>query len=87
MLGSIQEEHRARRPTFQEFLACVLLEECFMLDRFVKIIDHELEHGLNLFFRVARVVSKSCVLNQSTSVNIVTEKCHLMNIPIRLVQG
>lgn len=37
-----------------------------MLDRLVKIIDHELEDRLDLFFRVPRVLSKSRILKQST---------------------
>lgn len=39
-----------------------------MLDRFVKIVDHELEDRPDLVFGVSRVVSKSCILN---NVNIV----------------
>ncbi len=37
-----------------------------MLDRSVKIIDHEVEDRLDLIFSVSRVVSKSCILDQST---------------------
>ena len=37
-----------------------------MLDRFVEIVNHELENRLDLLFRVSRVVSESGILNQST---------------------
>lgn len=62
-----QQETEPWRLTFQKLLACVLLEEGFMLDRFVKIVDHELEDRFDFIFGVSRVVSKSCILKQSTS--------------------
>ena len=33
-----------------------------MLHRFMKIIDHEVEDRLDLFFGVSRVVGKICIL-------------------------
>jgi hypothetical protein len=48
--------------TFEKLLACILLEECFMDNRMMKIVNHELKDGLDLFFGVARVVRQSCVL-------------------------
>ena len=38
-----------------------------MLDRSAKIIDHDVEDWLDLIFRVSRIVSKGCILNQSIS--------------------
>ena len=60
------QQHGVHRHTFKELLARILLEEGFMLDRFVKIVDHQLEDRLDLIFGVSRIVSKGCILNQST---------------------
>ncbi len=48
--------------TFEKLLACVLLEEGFVDNGTAKIVNHKLEHGLNLFFCVASVVGKSSIL-------------------------
>ena len=50
------------RHTFKELLACVLLEECFVENRAVEIVNHKLEDRLNLFFRVAGVMCESRIL-------------------------
>lgn len=48
--------------TLQELLAGVFLEEGFVGDRAVKIINHQLEDGIDLLFGVSRVVSESGIL-------------------------
>ena len=45
-----------------------------MLDRSAKIIDHDVEDWLDLIFRVAGIVSKSCILNQSTSSSLLLKE-------------
>lgn len=45
-----------------------------MLNRFVKIVDHELEDRFDLFLGISRVVRKSCVLQQSTSLYFQQER-------------
>ena len=69
-----QQEHRLRINTFEEFLACVLLKKGFMLDRSAKIIEHDIEDWLDLIFRVSRIVSKSCILNQSASSSLLLKE-------------
>lgn len=56
-------------PTLEEFLACILLEECFMEDRAVKVVDHQPEHRLDVFFIVSRIVSKCGVLGAVSTVS------------------
>lgn len=49
--------------TFKELLAGILLEECFMLhDWLVEVINHELEDGLDLLFRIACIMGQSGIL-------------------------
>lgn len=57
---------RTSAHTFEEFLAGILLEECFMLhNRLVEIINHELEDRLDLLFRVASIVRQGSILGTS----------------------
>jgi hypothetical protein len=48
--------------TFEELLAGIFLEECFMYNWTVKVVKHELENRLDLFLSVPRVVCQSGVL-------------------------
>lgn len=48
--------------TFEELLACVFLEESFMCNGAMKVIDHQLENGEDFLLGVPRVVSDSSVL-------------------------
>ena len=48
--------------TLQELLASILLEEGFVGDRAVQVVNHQLEDRLNLLLGVSRVVSKSSIL-------------------------
>ena len=48
--------------TFQEFLACILLEEGFMDDRPAKVINHKLKYGLDLLFCIASVMREGEIL-------------------------
>ena len=53
--------------TFEELLACILLEECFMCYRTMEVVEHELENWLDLFFSVAGEMSESGVLSAKIS--------------------
>ncbi len=53
--------------TFEKLLACVLLEEGFVGDGSVKVVDHQLKDGRYLFFSVARVVGESSILRRSAT--------------------
>jgi hypothetical protein len=48
--------------TFEELLAGIFLEECFMYNWTVKVVKHELKNRLDLFLSVPRVVCQSGVL-------------------------
>jgi hypothetical protein len=48
--------------TLQELLAGILLEEGFVGDRAVEVINHQLENGVDFFFGVSRIVSESGIL-------------------------
>ncbi len=50
--------------TFHKLLACVLLEEGFVSDRTVKVIEHQQQDRPNLLFGVAGVVCKRGVLRK-----------------------
>lgn len=57
---------RISRHTFKEFLAGILLEECFMLhDRLVEVVNHELEDRLDLLFRIASIMGQGGILQIS----------------------
>lgn len=57
---------RISRLTFEEFLAGILLEECFMLhDRLVEVVNHELEDRLDLLFRIASIMGQGGILQIS----------------------
>ena len=45
-----------------------------MLDRSAKIIDHDVEDWLDLIFRISRIVSKSCILNQLTPTSLLLKE-------------
>ena len=70
LVSDWQIEHRAWRPTFQELLARIFSKEGIMLHWSVKIVEHEVEDRLDIFFGISRVVSKSCILEQSTSLHL-----------------
>lgn len=49
-------------PTLQELLAGILLEESFVGDGTVEVINHQLEDRFNLFLSVSRIVSECSIL-------------------------
>ena len=54
--------------TFHEFLACILLEECLMLNWRPQIADHEVQNRLELMLLITWVVYKRCILTWSANV-------------------
>ena len=58
----IEQVGGASGHTFQEFLACIFLEESLVGNWLTKIVDHELEDWLNLFFRIAGIMCESSIL-------------------------
>lgn len=48
--------------TLEELLAGIFLEECLVTHRTMKIVNHQLENGGNILFRVSCVVGKSRIL-------------------------
>jgi hypothetical protein len=48
--------------TFQELLACIFLEECFVSNRTVEIVKHKFENGLDLLFRIIGEMGQGGVL-------------------------
>lgn len=58
LLGPLACQDRS----LQELLAGVFLEEGFVGDRAVEIINHQLEDGVDLLFGVTGVVSESGIL-------------------------
>ena len=48
--------------TFEELLAGILLEECFVGHGFMEVVNHELEDRLNLLFRVASIMRQGGIL-------------------------
>ena len=55
-ISRIKEHRSFLKHTFQELLASVLLEKCFVDNRLSKVINHKLEDRLDLFFAIARVM-------------------------------
>lgn len=51
--------------TLEELLAGVLLEESFVADGAVEVVDHQMEDGLDFFLVVSRVVGEGGVLKIS----------------------
>lgn len=49
--------------TFQELLARILLEESFMSDRSLKIVNHEVEDRSDLFLAIPSELSQGRVLD------------------------
>jgi len=52
-----------RELTLEELLASILLEECFMHHRAGQVVNHELEHRVDLLLGVSGIVGKSLVLS------------------------
>lgn len=52
----------AIKRTFEELLASILLEECFVDGRARQIVNHEVDNRLNLILRVACIIRNSRVL-------------------------
>lgn len=48
--------------TFEELLACILLEECFMHHRARQVVNHKVENRLDLLFGVSSVVRDRSIL-------------------------
>ena len=61
---SQKEYNKSRdgRPTLEEFLACVFLEESFMGNGTGKVVNHQLKNWLDCLFGVTSVVSQGGVL-------------------------
>lgn len=49
-------------PTLKKFLACILLEQSFVSDWCLKIINHQVKDRKNLFLSIACEGSKSSIL-------------------------
>src|SRR5438046_1111478 len=60
-----QCEETSKCHTFEEFLAGIFLEECFMSNRTMQVIDHQVKHWKNLLFCIASIVRESCILTMS----------------------
>jgi hypothetical protein len=50
--------------TLKELLASIFLEECFMLNRTMKVVKHQLEDWEDFLFGVSGIVSDSCILKE-----------------------
>jgi hypothetical protein len=66
-LGSELREDRVWPHTLKEFLASVFLEECFMSNRTMQVIDHQLKHWKNLLFCITSIVRESGILSMLAS--------------------
>jgi hypothetical protein len=55
---------RGRLLTLQELLASIFLEEGFVRDGTVEVVNHQLEHRVNLLLGIPGVVSKGGILIQ-----------------------
>lgn len=66
-VSALGRTHETFQHTFEELLACVLLEEGFMCNRSVKIVDHQLKDGRYFVFSIARIMSESSVLSRSAT--------------------
>lgn len=51
------------KQTLEELLASVLAEEGIVLDGTIKVVDHELEDGLNLLLGVTSVDGEGSILS------------------------
>jgi hypothetical protein len=63
-VSNVSTTRRSVMLTLQELLASILLEEGFVGDRAVQVVNHQLEDRLNLLLGVSRVVSKSSILRR-----------------------